>query len=206
MKTLLALTTGLALAALLVPSAALAVISGSFHDFSGAEWNVTGEICVVCHTPHNAATIADAPLWNHELSDAAYTPYSSATLNAADVAQPSGVSKLCLSCHDNTVAVDSFAGATGTTFIGTLGTPAGRANVGTDLSNDHPISFTYDTALATADGELADPALDSEVADLLFNGQLECASCHDVHNVDDNAYLLRIANTGSALCLTCHLK
>ena len=37
---------------------------------------------------------------------------------------------------------------------------------------------------------------------------VECASCHDPH-VEETATrktFLRIANTGSALCLTCHNK
>ena len=34
---------------------------------------------------------------------------------------------------------------------------------------------------------------------------VECASCHDPHN-STNATFLRIANTGSALCLACHDK
>ena len=34
---------------------------------------------------------------------------------------------------------------------------------------------------------------------------VECASCHDPHS-DTNATFLRIANTGSAVCLSCHIK
>jgi predicted CXXCH cytochrome family protein len=33
---------------------------------------------------------------------------------------------------------------------------------------------------------------------------VECASCHDPHST--NATFLRIANTGSAVCLSCHIK
>jgi predicted CXXCH cytochrome family protein len=180
-------------------------IAGSKHDFSSTGWS-GGEICIVCHTPHNADTsVAGTPLWNHAVTASSYTVYSSSTLNAV-VGQPSGVSKLCLSCHDGTVALDSFGGATGTHMI------TGTANLGTNLSNDHPISFTYDTALATADGGLFDPAVKTSGIggtvshDLLFSGKLECASCHDVHNGLGIANLLRKANTGSALCLTCHNK
>jgi predicted CXXCH cytochrome family protein len=32
-----------------------------------------------------------------------------------------------------------------------------------------------------------------------------CSSCHDVHN-NANAPFLNVANDGSALCLTCHVK
>lgn len=77
-------------------------IAGSDHDFSGEGW-AGGQICIVCHTPHNSdVSVADAPLWNHEVSTALYTLYSSPTLDAT-VNQPSGASKLCLSCHDGSL-------------------------------------------------------------------------------------------------------
>ncbi len=184
---------------MLVASVASAAITGSKHDFSSLGWNGGGEICAPCHTPHNANGATGAPLWNHSESTATFTLYSSTTLDAT-VAAPAGVSKLCLSCHDGTVALDSFGGATGSTNI------SGTALVGTDLSNDHPVSFTYNTALATTDGGLKDPATDSTVNGLLFSGKMECASCHDVHNGASLASLLRISNASSALCLTCHVK
>jgi len=34
---------------------------------------------------------------------------------------------------------------------------------------------------------------------------VECASCHDPH-VSDTLTFLRMDNTGSALCLACHVK
>ena len=37
------------------------------------------------------------------------------------------------------------------------------------------------------------------------NAQVECASCHDVHD-NTNVPFLRMTNTGSALCLACHTK
>ncbi len=201
----------LAAAALVgLPTLAFAQITGSAHDLSGGALS-GGEICNVCHTPHNAdATVTDAPLWDHEVTaTVAFTVYSSTTLDAT-VGQPSGVSKLCLSCHDGTVAVDAFGGAGGTTLIGAIGT--GSGDFGIDLSNDHPISFTYNTALATADGELFDPSTAASGItgtideDMLFSGNMECASCHDVHNAAGNTNLLLIDNAGSDLCLTCHDK
>ncbi len=182
-------------------------IVGSEHDFSGRNWNTTGELCVVCHTPHNAITLQDAPLWNHQLTTATYTLYSSPTLDATDMGQPAASSKLCLSCHDGTVALENFGGVTdGTRYL------TGNANLGTDLSDDHPISFTYDAALASVDLGLWDPTTTNSGLggtidqDLLLGNQVQCASCHDVHNGAGNNYLLRIDNTGSALCLTCHNK
>jgi hypothetical protein len=75
-----------------------AQITGSSHDFSAAAWNTSNnEICIVCHTPHNATILPDAPLWNHALSAVTnYTLYASGTLNAT-MGQPDGSSKLCLS-------------------------------------------------------------------------------------------------------------
>ena len=180
-------------------------ITGSAHDFSGSGWS-SGRICLPCHTPHNADTTeTGAPLWNHEVTAATFTLYDSPTLDAT-VSQPDGNSKLCLSCHDGTVAIDSFGGGTGTTFI------AGVANLDDDLTDDHPISFTYDTALATADGGLFDPTtassgLGSSINDdMLFSGKMQCASCHDVHDAADLDNLLVKSNEVSALCFTCHDK
>jgi len=182
-------------------------IAGSAHDFSTETWNTTDEICIVCHTPHNAdVTVADAPLWNHELTTSTFTLYTSPTLDAT-LGQPTGSSKLCLSCHDGSVALENFSGATtGTHFI------TGGTLLGTDLSDDHPISFVYNTALATTDGGLNDPSvalsgLGGTIAeDMLFGGTMQCASCHDVHNSAGVNDLLLKSNSASALCLTCHAK
>jgi len=181
-------------------------IAGSEHDFSASGWS-DGKICIVCHTPHNAdITVAEAPLWNHEVTAATFTLYSSPTLTATDLGQPDASSKLCLSCHDGTVAVDSYGGNTGSTFI------TGDSNLGTGMSDDHPVTFNYDDALATADGGLNTPSTfitsigGTIQNDLLFNNSLECASCHDVHNGSGLNHLLRISNASSAFCLTCHDK
>ena len=189
---------------------AQAQITGSSHDFSGELWAVNGEICNVCHTPHDADTsVAGAPLWDHQVSTSAgYTPYTSDTLNAS-VGQPDHYSaKLCLSCHDGTVAKDSFGGVSGGDFM--VGTDYGY--IGLDLSTEHPISFTYDDTLASVDGGLFTPSdtlsgLGGTIAeDLLFSNTLGCASCHDVHNADGITNMLRKNNEGSAFCLTCHDK
>jgi predicted CXXCH cytochrome family protein len=185
----------------LVPAICSALpISGSPHDLSGRGWG-TNQICIFCHTPHNAAAIQIAPLWNHaSTAMAAFTLYSSPSLNAVP-GQPSGNARACLSCHDGTVALDSYGTRVGTNFV------SGTALLGTDLSNDHPISFTYDAALATADGGLVSPASAISVVPgiPLFASQLQCASCHGVHDNANGDYL-RNTNAGSALCLKCHNK
>ncbi len=182
-------------------------IVGSAHDFSGESWNTTGQVCLVCHSPHNSdVSVSNAPLWNHEITTAIFTPYTSATMEAS-AGQPDASSKLCLSCHDGTVAVDNFGGETGGTHF-----LEGAASIGTDLNDDHPISITYDENLATSDGELYDPTTTNSglggtiSEDLLIDEQVQCASCHDVHNSSGFVKLLRISNASSALCLTCHNK
>lgn len=181
-------------------------IVGSKHDFTSALWNTsTSEICKVCHTPHGGSLVNGAPLWNRTMSAATYTLYNTPTMNAI-TGQPSASSKLCLSCHDNSIVLG------GTTTISAVGTPVGYANLSTDLSNDHPISFTYDAALVALDPGLKPVTSPSGIgsgtiaSSMLIGGKLECASCHDVHNSAGIAHLLVKANTGSALCLTCHAK
>jgi len=182
-------------------------IVGSAHDFSDDTWNTSGQICLVCHTPHNAdVSVSNAPLWNHETTTATFTTYSSATMDAT-TGQPDASSKLCLSCHDGTVAVDNFGDQTGGSHF-----LSGNSNIGTALSDDHPISFTYDAALASADDGLYDPSTANSGlggtinADMLIGSQVQCASCHDVHNGSGVAKLLKKSNEASALCLTCHNK
>ncbi len=196
----------------------------------------TGEsqICVFCHTPHKANTAAQAPLWNRTLSTTStYTLYTSDSMDAT-LDQPDGSSKLCLSCHDGTMAlgnvgvlngqVDQTIALDGTTTDGKM--PAGSGadtgftrNLGTNLRNDHPISFTYDSTLATADAELFTPGSDlldgngdpivytgSHIGNRttgaprhpipLENGKVQCVACHDPHIRDSdtarNAKFLRL--------------
>jgi len=207
-----------------------AQIAGSKHDFSTATWNnsspisssLQGQKCRPCHAPHNSVDtatwgVSNAPLWDHRLSTATYTVYSGYSMNAT-VGQPDGMSKLCLSCHDNTVALASFRAynvtPSGTAIIGSLS--GGVSNLGTDLSNDHPVSFVYDASLASADGKLYDPttqasglaAGNSIDVDMLEPGthKVQCTSCHDPHNGGGAPHLLVKSNTASALCMTCHNK
>jgi len=196
-------------------------LAGSAHDFSTAGWNTGAKVCVTCHTPHKSDTsVADAPLWNHTLQTTSYTLYTSPTIKAT-IGQPGGNSKLCLSCHDGTVAIDSFGGASGTTMISNAAYKA-TSNLGSSLNDDHPIGFTYDTALATANGSLHDPATKNVTigssptksgtvtAMMLFSGKMECSSCHDVHNTFTvgaaGTGMVKLASAGSAICTACHNK
>lgn len=193
---------------LLVNAGVGQTIVGSAHDFSTQAWNTSGEICICCHTSHHAdLTVPEAPLWDHQNTVATFQLYNSPTFNGAGtITQPSSNSKLCLSCHDGTVAMENYGGTTNGTHYET-----GIGNLGTDLRDDHPISFVYDAALASADGHLFNPTTHPSginggtiTSTMLFNNKMECASCHDVHNTTGILHLLRKSNAVSALCLTCH--
>ena len=207
------------------------------------------QVCVFCHTPHEATAGIVAPLWNRQLSIATYTPYTSSSLeaNAAELAAaPGGSSKLCLSCHDGTMAIDKVNALNGVknvtipmTSASPVRMPSGSAttgftrNLGVNLSSDHPISFTYDSALAGRDGEFRGPdgtIVGNRVRGAtppkmpLENNQIQCATCHDPHVRDSNtsqgnAKFLRMNRfqvtqpTGGAfspandmICLACHDK
>ena len=167
-------------------------------------WALT-EICAVCHTPHNAVATTDAPLWSHTSTVTVFTPYGSGYDMEAAVGQPTGISLMCLSCHDDTIALDAFVGA-GAPASGTISVayPATTAALGTDLRYTHPVSFNYAAHQAT-DGELF--ATNASITALLSStGTVECSSCHDVHNTANIAPLQRMSNVNSALCLTCHDK
>ncbi len=120
-------------------------IRATGHNFTDFGWS-GNEICRPCHTPHNAMTAAVAGtdrLWSHKLTDATYKigettvggVTSDVTMSAATGLDK--VSRLCMSCHDGTVALDAFGGTvlqTGTQNM----TKAGPL-LGTDLTNDHPV-------------------------------------------------------------------
>jgi predicted CXXCH cytochrome family protein len=161
------------------------------------------EVCVFCHTPHNATPAA--PLWNQALSSGVtYQPYASTTLKAA-VGLPTGSSKLCLSCHDGTVAIGSTVqkGRIAMQGVNAAGQLTGPSVIGPSLTRDHPISFV---PLPAAD--LATPPPGSPVK-LDDAGQVQCRTCHEPHQMDVDTTtkkFLVVNNSGSGLCLICHNK
>lgn len=186
-------------------------IENSVHDLRPEPWNTNGDLCAVCHTPHNADDIvSDAPLWDHTVTSATFTAYNSTTMET-NPGQPAGISKLCLSCHDGQTALDSYGTMSGSNTMD-ANSPA---SFGLDLRQQHPIRFTYDTSMANADGELHNPSntptnLGGNIDGTMLFGsgadQLECGSCHDVHNNIALPNLLRITTADGDLCLTCHDK
>ena len=165
------------------------------------------DVCIFCHTVHRSN--GETPLWNHNMSgETNYIVYSSTTLKAI-VGQPNGSSRLCLSCHDGTVALGSVnSRTTAISMQNGVTTMPGKPstnpnNLGTDLSGDHPISFTYDSALVALDPSLNNPAALTGAVKLDHTGQMQCDSCHNPHNNQFGNFLV-MDNTGSALCIVCH--
>lgn len=156
-------------------------------------------ICVFCHTPHNATPLS--PLWNRELTPRLYELYTSPTLAAAPLAQPTGPTKLCLSCHDGMLAMGTVVSPSeGIAMAGAdVLAPGSLSNFGLDLSTHHPVSFSYQASLPN-------PQLSPTPPEGLTFGnadELHCTTCHDPHNDEFGKFLAK-DNRYSALCTTCH--
>jgi len=164
------------------------------------------------------------PLWNHEVTVQPFTQYTNGPdqplsgpkhANSGDNFDKIGaVSLLCLSCHDGTVAVNQYGHAPQDlkSISSGGGTIALQYRIGKDgyLGNHHPIGFDY-AAVVAADPEIIDEdaaTLGSfTVSSLLYNGKMECATCHAVHNKNNSGEkLLYRTDKNSGLCLSCHDK
>ncbi len=174
------------------------------------------EICKFCHIPHNP--VVPIPLWSHQLSKVAQyrTPEMTEGQGGRVISpQPDGASRLCLSCHDGTVALGDIAGKNspipmaGTQFL-TRGRPG---FIGTDLSGSHPVSFVMPDHLADDSGR--DMGLRSRTVvdadpdvDLDAQGKMQCTSCHDPHS---DVYFrpgevphFWVKGSVDEVCMTCH--
>lgn len=197
----------------------------------------------------DAAGIKYLPLWNHGVTTLFYNTYQSdfgegpaASGNAGvgvasndgqyldrhlfngaqTIGEPGSVSRLCLSCHDGSVAVNEYGFAPGraesrggaTHFIADQFKIGGGGN----LVNHHPIGFSY-LDVVTVDDEIADPDTPVSAGDegvktqttirsLLYAGEMmECVTCHDVHNTKNTGEtFLWTSDRNSGFCLTCHIK
>ncbi len=212
---------------------------------AGSSFYATDEdqICVFCHTPH--AGSLTGPLWNRSDPGSAWSHYDAPSTYIQTLAigrTPNDESLLCLSCQDGSISVnhlintpndrvtpivdflngdpdnpiiDLFSGGPGSR----IGASQAITNDTGDLSDDHPISFSYDLVLQENEyqpagskfGTLRTQAIAEAAGVRFFSGSnVECSSCHDPHvdYITDTAYapFLITPNTGSALCLACHDK
>jgi predicted CXXCH cytochrome family protein len=209
---------------ILIPLFSMAGVKGTKHDLS-----VTGpgpvkaasetEICIFCHTPHNATS--GYPLWNHEITTVNnYTNYWSPTLvsySSPEEAPPvDGFSRLCLSCHDGTVALGATVGSAD--LIKTSPThmmsSMGRYYFGTNLSGGMPISIIFDLNLVMERNSepgtlhLNWPITDKDVKLYPTQGGygVQCTSCHDPHGGKGGpgAPPFWRKETFDEVCLVCH--
>ena len=207
------------------------------------------EVCIFCHTPHGG-TLNTPLWNRALPVATGFTHYTSATLSgymtgpgmATREVKPESI--LCMSCHDGSAAMNSIINNSNRTGaapdnatakvvgfgpypgpqIGAISDPAGGWTPYIDstnnLSDDHPISFSYSQSYTSKGGGLQTLAY-ARGQGLRFFGPdtatgnfVECSSCHDPHvNYEagfggDATYspFLVTPNTGSALCLGCHIK
>ncbi len=228
-----ALTLGICIL-VLVPVLALAGIRDTKHNLSASgpgpiKADSETQICIFCHTPHNASP--SSPLWNHAPSTAVtYVNYWSSTLKSYGQggAPPiDGFSKLCLGCHDGTVALGAVLNRQGdlkgdiqmVTIAGVVDSegkllPGAAGYLGTDLSGHHPISIVYDNKLVTLRN--SDPNLmplknlplgDRDVKLYPTQGGMgvQCTSCHEPHGAKGvtNPPFWQKASFDE-VCLVCH--
>ena len=201
-------------------------VVGSVHDMNsvgdGIAPDAQGRVCAFCHTPHHAIDASDPnygdymPLWSHTLTSQAYTQYGadSYTYDAAKAGAIDplvGPTRLCMSCHDGSIAPDQHYGATSASnkkFSGNEFTGADlQIGIGANgaLNRTHPIGFKLADAVA-ADLAGSNPApgaagfnpgvaagtaiykgnpVAKTIGSQLYNGYMTCATCHDVHNKDN---------------------
>jgi hypothetical protein len=177
------------------------------------------EVCKFCHIPHTP--VAPQALWSHALSSSGQ--YQTPLLRGGGrrvgeaIPQPDGASRLCLSCHDGTVALGDVAGEprplsmAGAQRLG----PGRRSHLGTDLSGSHPVSFVVQDRPVEELGSLVDMGIrplalihgDPDVK-LDPQGKMQCTTCHDPHS--DRFYQpgrvprFWVKPTVAEVCLTCH--
>jgi predicted CXXCH cytochrome family protein len=163
---------------------------------------IESQICIFCHTPHRARSTS--PLWNREDSRQTYTTYNSSTFGGQQ-SQPTGASKLCLSCHDGSIALGNvvssdidFQMQSGHEFL-----DSGPGSMGTVLQDDHPVSFHYSSSKGGSGVDYLSEEAIVDPVHLDGNGMVQCTSCHDAHNNQFGSFLLT-TNQKSVLCLSCH--
>ena len=144
-----------------------------------AEASSEQRVCIFCHTSHGAKTdsnLIDPPLWNHSLSSAVYNVLSAGVYNSLDTlsisgfvnagivnmlsspeASPDGTSRLCLGCHDGTIAIGDVGSESVAIAMNTVSstclTSEGKiastcsAYIGNDLTQKHVVSIAMNDNL-----------------------------------------------------------
>lgn len=205
-------------------------IRNTKHNLSvSGLWDVTAseetQICIFCHTPHNANPAY--PLWNHKITSAEnYTNYWSETLQSysseSEAPPIDGFSKLCLSCHDGTIALGAVISRDEEIeIIPDVLSLGMEGYIGTDLSGTHPVSIVYNEALVLQRNQatnlmklkwpvrmFGDRISGGDPDVLLYPTQgnfgVQCTSCHDPHVDSDEPPFWR-KPTHDEVCEVCHI-
>jgi len=211
-------------------------IYGSKHDIRtlAGVTETQDRLCAFCHTPHHAIDSTQGPLWAHTVTATQTNPYSSPSFDSKSIAIDDaylGDIRLCMSCHDGTVAPDSYYGRTGSAGLPTGSTWETQPILGYNMSQIHPIGFDLSAVIAAGTGVGGSPNLNSNltlastyrgnkntavtIGSRLFGGKyMTCRTCHDVHNQKNDTSLAIKSGTqhffllggqyNSDLCITCH--
>jgi len=203
------------------------------NAMAGVAFSDYGNPCVYCHLPPEEADTDTELLggidgWNRFAPPSQqYNMYQSNTLDA-QLHTPASISLLCLSCHDGTMAMDMVMfkpdtfkrqkdaalhmkmndanelTSCGKCHDGVVAHDIAPKVLGTDLADEHPISLEYGGLnWKDRDFRLPQQAVGFNNGVRLYNGNVECASCHDIHN-STNELLLTVRR--ELLCETCHAK
>ncbi|MBI5710053.1 MAG: hypothetical protein HZC42_07085 [Candidatus Eisenbacteria bacterium] len=220
-----------ALAALFIVAAGLPAGAGpglvnSSHDLRTLQnlGQTNNQVCIYCHTPHRAAD--QNLIWNHSLGSGNYSfgatgPFGSpgrattaagTTLPASTTAFGSGPTKMCMSCHDGSVALgalnnigDGTPGIIPTTPATLSGETHQIASASGGMGGNHPVAIPYPDRAgavyngittgvtsgfggAAGSGGWADVTSAQSAGVKLHGGSaagtfgMECTSCHEPHN------------------------
>lgn len=175
------------------------------------------EVCKFCHIPHNA--VLPVPLWGHALSHTGRYDVPALRRDqgrSEQPPQPDGASRLCLSCHDGTVALGEV-GRKGRTLAmaGAQRLERGRrGHLGTDLSGSHPVSMVVPEAAPGSESgsdlrlRPLGQILSEGAVKLDAQGKMQCTTCHDPHS--DRYYApgriphFWVKSGVDEVCLACH--
>jgi hypothetical protein len=93
---------------------------------------------------HDFADTSVGYLWSHEMSSLTYTLFDGSVTDPGGVDALDQYTRMCLSCHDGSVALDSYHGNAGTVYIDDAYKVGGDGN----LADDHPVGVPgeYDVA------------------------------------------------------------
>lgn len=199
---------------------------------TGLAFNDYRDPCIYCHIPDNIKDKRLPPGkqqiegWNRYMPMNEIETYKSETIKGK-VGTLGAESLLCLSCHDGSMAVDMVVnkpqdwtsqmdaplhmrldkggGLERCTQChdGVTAHKMDQVIIGSNLMDDHPVGIRYPGLLS--DPDYYSPNQEGKFRNgvRLFNSQVECATCHNVHDPDLKPFL-RVEQR--ELCLTCHNK